>query len=73
MKLALLVLGALLLLQTAIHVVLASIEGPISFTTIGKPVDEDLVRLTAGLCAVHLVRITKANSKRLLWRRSEPA
>jgi len=61
MKLALLALGALLLLQTAIHVVLSLIEGPITFTTIGKQVDKDLVRLTAGLCAVQLARLTKAN------------
>lgn len=61
MKLALLVLGVLLILQTAVHVIFALVEGPISFTTIGKQIDEDLVRLTAGLCAVHLARLTKSN------------
>ena len=59
MRIALLVLGVLLLLQTATHVILALVEGPISFTTIGRQIDEDLVRLTAGLCAISLARWTK--------------
>lgn len=59
MRTALLVLGVILLLQTATHIFLALVDGPISFTTIGKQIDEDLVRLTAGLCAVSLARWTK--------------
>lgn len=59
MRITLIVLGVLLLLQTAIHLFFALAEGPISFTTIGKQIDEDLVRLTAGFCAVSLARWTK--------------
>jgi len=62
MKLVLLVLGSVLILQTAIHVASGLVSGPVSFTTIGKTIDEDLVRLTAGLCAVHLARVKKSNS-----------
>lgn len=61
MKLALLMLGVLLISQTAIHVIFVLVEGPISFTTIGKQIDADLVRLTAGLSAVHLARVAKSN------------
>lgn len=59
MRIALLVLGVLLLLQTALHIFLAVAEGPITFRTIGQQVDEDLVRITAGLCAVSLARWTE--------------
>ena len=61
MKLVLLVLGAILILQTAVHVIFALVEGSISFAAIGKQIDEDLVRLTAGVCAVHLGRLNKSN------------
>lgn len=66
MRIALLVLGVMLLLQTVVHVIFALVEGPISFTTVGMQIDEDLVRLTAGLCAVSLARRTKSQSRRPL-------
>ncbi len=59
MRLVLLTLGVLLLLQAAVHIVLTLMEGPVTFTAIGMQLDEDLVRLTAGLCAVCVARPIK--------------
>jgi len=60
MRLVLLVLGLLLLAQSVFHIIQALMHGPVSFTTIGQTMDKDLVRLTAGLCAVYLSRLPKS-------------
>lgn len=62
MRTALLILGGSLLLQTIGHIVIAAFESPFSFQTIAARIDEDLVRLTAGLCALHLGRYQRPKS-----------
>jgi len=62
MRLILAILGALLILQTIYHVVEALITGPVSFTTFDQQIDQDLVRLTAGLVAIYVARAVKPKS-----------
>lgn len=52
MRIALLILGGLLLIQVALHVIQAIAGGDFSFTALGAQLDRDAVRLTAGLTAV---------------------
>ncbi|MEO1662442.1 MAG: hypothetical protein AAFR51_15745 [Pseudomonadota bacterium] len=59
MRLVLFILGGLLLLQTAVHIILTLMEAPVSFSAIGSQLDEDLVRLTAGACAVYVAGAVK--------------
>ncbi len=56
MRIALLILGGLLLLQTIGHLVIAALDRPYSAEAIAAQIDADLVRLTAALCALYLGR-----------------
>jgi len=55
-----LVLGFLLLLQTAAGFATVLLNGSLSFQALGSQFDDDLVKLTAGLCAIALARILEA-------------
>lgn len=61
MRIVLLILGGSLLLQTALDVARIVVNGPFSFEAVGMQLDEDMVQLTAGLCAVSLAHA--------LWRK----
>jgi hypothetical protein len=54
-----LVLGNLLLVQTAAGVALVLFSGEFSFRALGVQRDDDLVKLTAGLTAVKIAWIPK--------------
>ena len=55
MRWILLILGWLLLLQTALHAIAAMYSGG-GAEAVGAALDRDLVRLTAGLCAIVIAR-----------------
>lgn len=63
MRIALLILGAILLLQTVIRVLTVATTGPFSFEAVGAEIDKDLVRLTTALCALSLARLLRAQAK----------
>ena len=63
MRIALLVLGAVLILQVIIHALAPIFEGAFSAEKFAAALDEDMVRLTAGLCALSLAGLLKRREK----------
>ena len=52
----------MLLVQVALHIIIALIEGPISFKTAGAQLDRDSVAFTVGLMALYVSRLGKEKS-----------
>lgn len=62
MRIVILILGIMLLVQVALHIIIALIEGPISFKTAGAQLDRDSVAFTVGLMALYVSRLGKEKS-----------
>ena len=56
-RICLLVLGFLLLVQTAGGILMVFLSGSFSFQALGRQFDEDLVKVTAGLGAIAIARL----------------
>ena len=63
MHLFFIIIGCVLLVQSSVGMIQVIIEGPISFVTIGKQIDEDLIQIALGLCSIQIGRMTKSASK----------
>jgi len=63
MRLTLLALGSILILQVVIHALAPIFQGAFSAEKIGAAIDEDMVRLTAGMCALSVAGLLKQRSK----------
>ena len=63
MHLFFIIIGCVLLVQSSVGMIQVIIEGPISFVTIGKQIDEDLIQIALGLCSIQIGRMTKSKSK----------